>query len=140
MKKSTGFLTTLIHFFIKLLDFFTHSSAKKEEELRIQKINELKTELKQALAEGRITDAQSIHIQLVKLTFLTLLCIITLSGCITAPPSTTFVIIGERINTVQPKQTIVIPPLKPPAQQWYLVDDVGLYQWLNINAKQPHKD
>lgn len=41
-------------------------------------------------------------------------------------------VIGERINVVQPGSAIQVPNLVPPASKWYLVDDVAILQWLGI--------
>lgn len=62
------------------------------------------------------------------------LCVVAvaiLSGCATTQPPATLVI-GERVLRLAPGQTFVAPALTPPAKQWYVVDDVGLAQWLGI--------
>lgn len=43
-----------------------------------------------------------------------------------------YVLIGERINIVEPGQVVTVPELKPPAMKWYLVDNVGLEAWLGL--------
>jgi hypothetical protein len=58
------------------------------------------------------------------------------SGCLGGKPKTEFVVIGERINIVEPGQTVVVPELVPPAKKWYLVDNVGLAGWLGITSKE----
>jgi hypothetical protein len=66
-----------------------------------------------------------------------------LSGCLTQPPPPRPVlIIGERVLAPDPGTTITIPPLVPPASQWYLVDDIGLCLWLNISppASLPNQE
>jgi hypothetical protein len=46
-----------------------------------------------------------------------------------------YVVVGERINIVEPGQVITVPELKPPAKCWYLVDNVGLEGWLGIGDR-----
>lgn len=46
-----------------------------------------------------------------------------------------YVVIGERVNIVEPGQVVTVPELVPPAKKWYLVDNVGLEGWLGIGAK-----
>jgi hypothetical protein len=41
-------------------------------------------------------------------------------------------IIGERVLAPEPNTDVHVPPLIPPASQWYLIDDIGLGLWLNI--------
>jgi hypothetical protein len=57
------------------------------------------------------------------------------SGCITrAKPSPMPLVIGQRVFAPAPGAMLTIPPLTPPAKQWYLVDDVGLLLWLEISV------
>lgn len=57
------------------------------------------------------------------------------SGCLTtAKPAPMPLVIGQRVLTPAPGAVLTIPPLTPPAAQWYLVDDVGLLLWLEISA------
>jgi hypothetical protein len=57
------------------------------------------------------------------------------SGCLSAAkPGPMPLIIGQRVITPTPGAVLTIPPLTPPAAQWYLVDDVGLLLWLEISA------
>ena len=56
------------------------------------------------------------------------------SGCIGQRDKVQYVVVGERINVVEPGQEIVVPPLVPPAKKWYLVDNVGLSGWLGLPA------
>jgi hypothetical protein len=56
------------------------------------------------------------------------------SGCITrAKPSPMPLVIGQRVFAPASGAVVTIPPLAPPAQQWYLVDDVGLLLWLGVD-------
>jgi hypothetical protein len=68
-----------------------------------------------------------------------LLCLILpLSGCLTPPPpQRPVLIIGQRVLAPDPGSTITVPPLTPPASQWYLVDDIGLSLWLGISLPAP---
>lgn len=62
--------------------------------------------------------------------------ILLLTGCSSLKPAKVeYVVIGERINVLEPGQAITVPPLVPPASKWYLVDNVGLEGWLGIGAK-----
>lgn len=45
-----------------------------------------------------------------------------------------YVLIGERINIVEPGQQITVPELIPPAKKWYMVDNVGLEAWLGLGG------
>ena len=62
------------------------------------------------------------------------------SGCASSPSRRSdataphVLVVGERVRTVAPGETIVVPPCMPPARTWYLVDDEGLWQWLGIQA------
>jgi hypothetical protein len=53
-------------------------------------------------------------------------------GCITPATPAPPLIIGQRVITPEPGATLTVPPLTPPARQWYLVDDIGLGIWLGI--------
>ncbi|MEI8244015.1 MAG: hypothetical protein WCI17_12160 [bacterium] len=59
------------------------------------------------------------------------LCVLA-PGCATTSATRQPLIIGQRVLAPDPGQTITIPPLLPPARQWYLVDDIGLGAWLDI--------
>jgi len=57
------------------------------------------------------------------------------SGCLSpAKPSPMPLVIGQRVFAPAPGDVLTIPPLTPPAKQWYLVDDVGLLLWLEISV------
>jgi hypothetical protein len=68
-----------------------------------------------------------------------LLCLIRpLTGCRTPPPpERPVLIIGQRVLAPDPGAVITVPPLTPPATQWYLVDDIGLALWLGISVPAP---
>jgi hypothetical protein len=67
-----------------------------------------------------------------------LLCALcALSGCISPSPQRPVLILGQRVLSPSPNTTLIIPPLTPPAQQWYLVDDIGLSLWLGISLPAP---
>ena len=65
---------------------------------------------------------------------------ICITGCASGAPSRRsdasphVLVVGERVRTVAPGETITVPQPVPPARQWYLVDDEGLWQWLGIQA------
>ncbi len=60
------------------------------------------------------------------------------SGCLTAAkPAPMPLVIGQRVFTPSPGDVLTIPAHTPPAQQWYLVDDVGLLLWLGVDPNAP---
>jgi hypothetical protein len=145
-EKQYGWATVIVKFLNFIIDMMNRAAKRKKE----QEIAAAKGELQKALAEGRITDAaywkKKID-QLVGVASILLMAFL-LSGCcgvfctqksepIVVVPQ--FVIIGERINKVKPGDTITVPVLKAPAKQWYLVDDTGLYQWLDIDLSGQNK-
>lgn len=46
-------------------------------------------------------------------------------------------VIGARVQTVEPGATVVVPDLTPPASVWYLVDNIGVAQWLGLKIAYP---
>ena len=114
---------------IKLISDFL---KQRKDDKKAKEIANVKKQLQFALAEGRISDASYWNQKLAQLSAAILFAVFI--GCITPQPVIPqSVIIGERVNKVNPGDTIKIPPLAPPSKQWYLVDDHGLYQWLDIN-------
>ena len=107
-----------------------------------ERIDAVQSALNLALEEGRVTDAHRLQLELrdlwekyrksavVAASVLCLLC----TGCISRRHDP-YIVIGERINIVEPGQEIVVPELIPPAKKWYLVDNVGLAGWLGIEAR-----
>jgi hypothetical protein len=98
-------------------------------------------ELRSALRDKRIDDAAFWARRRKALgawpyAILCLLCAILLqSGCLSpAKPSPMPLVIGQRVIAPAPGDVLTIPPLTPPAKQWYLVDDVGLLLWLEISV------
>lgn len=108
-----------------------------------ERIDAVQSALNLALEEGRVTDAHRLQLELrdlwekyrksavVAASVLCLLC----TGCISRRHDP-YIVIGERINVVEPGQEIVVPDLLPPAKKWYLVDNVGLAGWLGIEAPE----
>lgn len=69
---------------------------------------------------------------------LSLCALCALCGCLSQPPpQRPVLIIGQRVLAPDPGATLIVPPLTPPAQQWYLVDDIGLGLWLGISLPAP---
>lgn len=109
-----------------------------------QKIDDVQNALNLALEEGRVTDAGRLQKELsglwdkyrksegakavVVCAVLSAFC----AGCFSTRQKQEYIVIGERINIVEPGQEIVVPPLVPPAKKWYLVDNVGLAGWLGL--------
>jgi len=115
---------------IKLISDFL---KQRKEDKKAKEIANVTKQLQLALAEGRISDASYWNKKLAQLSAAILL--LFAFGCETTPQPVIpqYVIIGERVNKVNPGEVLKVPPLLSPAKQWYLVDDQGLYQWLNIN-------
>lgn len=110
-----------------------------------QRIDEVQEALNVALEEGMISDAKRLQEELRKLweqyrrtaksvVAAAVLSSVLASGCLSHRTETQYVVVGERINIVEPGQEIVVPPLVPPAKKWYLVDNVGLAGWLGLPA------
>lgn len=102
----------------------------------LARIEETEKELIKAM-ETNITDVPGIRMKLEKLRLelektvkvvAFFFSIISLAGCKTDP-----VIVGERIFYVSPAQTVVVPELKKPAKQWYLIDDVAMLKVLGVD-------
>lgn len=57
-----------------------------------------------------------------------------LVGCCTTKPQEDNppLVIGERIWKLTPGETITVPEVREPAVTMYMVDNVGLSQWLQI--------
>lgn len=51
------------------------------------------------------------------------------SGCFTTEEN---MVIGERIFKPNPGEVVTVPPLKPPAKQWYLIDDKAMLEVLGV--------
>lgn len=132
-----------------LLNFIIGKSEKREEKRDkiMKQIEGQKEELKKALSEGRISDAGSISSTISKLykkfnkvgLFSAIALCFMLSGCKTIkldPEYNQPLVLGERVFICQEKDIIEIPALVPPATKWYLVDNIGLTQWLGIPANQ----
>lgn len=113
-----------------------------------QRIDEVQSALNIALEQGMITDAHRLQKELRELweryrrssdrrlvAALVASSAIT-TGCFSARPHGEYIVIGERINIVEPGQEIVVPPLVSPAKKWYLVDNVGLAGWLGIEVRE----
>ena len=108
-------------------------------EARRANIVQAEQELRAALRDKRIDDA-AFWVRRRKALgawpyglFCLLCAVILQSGCLTAAkPAPMPLVIGQRVHTAVPGDVLTIPPLTPPAAQWYLVDDVGLLLWLGV--------
>lgn len=112
---------------------------KKEDEIRL-KISETEKELVTAM-ENNITDVPGLRLkieeyrkQLKKIIGIFLILGLTLlySGCALFQKDQP-VIIGERIFYMKEGQQMIVPTLKSPAKQWYLIDDVAMLKVLGID-------
>ena len=95
--------------------------------------------LRASLADGRITDAGAAQARRRTLPPLCFICslLLGLSGCATAQgPAAGPLVVGERIYKPKPGEVLTVPALLPPARQWYLVDDVGLGEWLGLTPEE----
>lgn len=109
-----------------------------------RRIEETEEALRVALENGMITDAKRLAKRLESLRkryssrfsatdAAIAVCLLLLSGCGSMRQSKVeYVVVGERINIVEPGQVITVPGLIPPAKCWYMVDNVGLEGWLGI--------
>ena len=126
-------------------------------------IESVRTRLAEALAAGRISDAAFLKKELDRLmkqysrqvardigearsarggtngAAMTALAIIlfTCQGCISGKSKakpTGPLVVGERVLVVEPGSTVEVPALSEPASRWYLIDDIGLLQWLGIDG------
>lgn len=114
---------------------------RKKAELE-SKIEEMKMKQSEAIHNGQVTDAASYGKEIRKLSkklkhigwFTCLVLMLTLGGCSSSKenPYNQPAVIGERLFIVKPNTKVDVPELMPPARKWYLVDDVGLCQWLGI--------
>jgi len=108
-------------------------------------VAKLRADLDLALAEGRVTDAGFLSRRLRALGGLSacVLLSLMLCGCWTTKPVVQPVpVYGERIIVVPPGTRITITGTNgvpttltdptPPANLWYIVDDVGLAGWLGL--------
>lgn len=118
----------------------------KDAELERQ-ISEAEEALRLALEEGRLTDAKALSDRLYDLRKklgagrrvppVRLMCVLAAlacaAGCSSSPKKgPEYIVIGERVNILEPGQVITVPELVPPAKKWYMVDNVGLEGWLGI--------
>ena len=105
-----------------------------------QKIEETEMELTKAM-ETNITDVPGLRMkletyrgQLQKLLVIILLfSILPFTGCKTWWKEDQLIVVGERIFYVKPGETVVVPALKSPAKQWYLIDNVAMLKVLGID-------
>lgn len=86
----------------------------------------LAEERRRALAEGRLGDGGQANRALGRLlaAWLFLGAFGGLGGCQSARPG--LIVIGERAHKPAPGDVLTVPPLIPPAAQWYLIDDVAM--------------
>ena len=120
-----------------LLAWMQHRYRDSDEADALRK--RLQGELRAALAEGRINDAAYLQARLKALGCLLACALLLLAGCRT-PPGPAPLIIGERAFLPKAGDVLTVPALKPPAQVWYLIDDVFLAGWLGLDLAQPVKE
>lgn len=151
-------MATIFEFLNNMLQFITNWSNKRNEDDKVlwTSIESTRKLLIEALAEGRVTDVAILRKELEKLMaryardikieernlkrsnstknnivnyaiigFL----LLTALGCTS---NNTVFVSGHRIHLVEPGQTVVVPQLDTPAQQWYLIDNVAILHWLGI--------
>lgn len=64
------------------------------------------------------------------ISLITLFIIPFSSGCVTGKEP---MVIGERIFKPNPGDVVTVPALKPPAKQWYLIDDKAMLEVLGVD-------
>jgi hypothetical protein len=135
-KSNEGFFLTLIKFAMQIIKFFTKKTDNKTNQFKIIQIENAKKELRKALMEGRIGDVKywSEKIKLLS-NMVVILFSLSMVGCFNTKPNIEIqtLVIGERIIKVYPRDVVEIPELISPSKQWYLIDDEGLYQWIDID-------
>ena len=140
--KERSKLDVLVSVFKYLSQFYSWLFPNKKAQ-NAKEIEKAKKELQKALAEGRIQDVAFWRRKIqtlsrgtvVILTSLTAMILMgCLTGCLTSRQETQpqALIIGERLYKLTPGEAVTVPPLVKPAKQWYLVDDVGLFQWIEV--------
>ena len=149
---TTGVLGAILAVVLAVIGFFREWRRDRNDDRKAmkQRIDELQDALNLALEEGRVTDAGRLQKELNEMwekyrkvgsakagaVVAAVSASLLAQGCFTKGPDTEFVVIGERINIVEPGQTVVVPELVPPAKKWYLVDNVGLAGWLGLSTKE----
>lgn len=139
-RSNTGVFLTIIKVIMQIIKFFTKKADDKHEQFKLLQIENAKQELRKALIDGRIGDVRYWKEKLKQLSGV-ILIMFALTGCINTQvevPVFHELVIGERIIKVNPEDVIKVPKLISPAKQWYLVDDEGLYQWIDIDINNQH--
>lgn len=54
------------------------------------------------------------------------------NSCAAAPAAP--VVVGERVRVLRGGETVAVPAPTPPARVWYLVDNIGLAEWLGLEV------
>lgn len=144
------FLSSLLRF---LSDLF--SRKREEQEDLWDRIQDTRNKLVLALEEGRITDVAVLRRQLDSLMeeyskymksmerrarrgvsplHAILLASVLMTGCASWRHGNDEIVLlnGDRVLTVEPGATVVVPDLIPPAKRWYLMDNVGMQHLLGI--------
>lgn len=114
---------------------------KEKENLYREKIKETEEKLVKAM-ESDITAVPLLRKQLeefrkqlkkiISIFMIVLIPSFLLTGCWTWKDEQPM-IIGERIFKPNPGDVVTIPALKPPAKQWYLIDDKAMLEVLGVN-------
>lgn len=120
-------LGTLATIILGLLGDRRKGNAAQQDEIERAKIV-----LKAAIRDGRVSDAAAARAWLdrARQGILVLAVFLLAGGCCGTKPNPPLVL-GERVRVVKPGDLTVPEPMAP-AKTWYLVDDVGLLQWMGI--------
>lgn len=122
----------------------------------MSRIEETERQLSEALEQGRVSDAHTLALRLDRLwrmyrraparkpppsgaakaaTALAVLMLCCGCGSLRPGKKVEYVVLGERINIVEPGQAVTVPELIPPAKRWYLVDNKALEAWLGVGDR-----
>lgn len=119
-------LGTLATIILGLLGDRRKGNAAQQAEIERAKIV-----LKAAIRDGRVSDAAAARAWLDRARKgILVLALVLAGGCCGTKPNPPLVL-GERVRVVKPG-ALVVPEPTAPAKTWYLVDDVGLLQWMGI--------
>lgn len=149
-----GFVAVFLAAAGLLSRWFSSRSSRNREIM--SRIEDTEKALSEALEEGRVGDAKIYAQRLDRLwrlyrrapvgrsiastaarTATAVAVLLLCCGCLGTKGKVEYVVLGDRINIVEPGQVVTVPELIPPAKKWYLIDNKGLEGWLGIGDRGP---